>query len=244
MKSDRYTVLDALRGAALVNMILYHAAWDMANIFHADMPWFSSDGAHIWQQFICWTFIILSGFCWHFSKKKLKRSLIVLSASVTITAVTAVFMPDSIILFGVLSLIGSAMLVMIPLDKIYRKINPFVGFVVCFLIFLLTKHISDGFIGIGDNILLQLPEEMYSNYFTSYFGFPFRGFYSADYFPIIPWVFLFKCGYFLNPIFKHLNLMKYLSLFRCRPLEFIGRHSLIFYMIHQPVVYGVLFVLL
>ncbi|MBQ8228460.1 MAG: DUF1624 domain-containing protein [Clostridia bacterium] len=241
---NRYHTLDVIRGFALVNMILYHALWDVVNMFRIDVPWFTSESAHIWQQLICHTFILLSGFCWHFGKKKLKNSLIVLGASVIITIVTAVFMKNSIILFGVLCLLGSSMLLMIPLDKVFKRINPFLGFSVFLLIFLLTKNISDGFIRIGDTELLKVPETFYQNYLTAYLGFPFRGFYSADYFPLIPWFFLFICGYFLNPAFDKLKLMKYLSSLRCRPLEFLGRHSLIFYMIHQPVVYGILFVLL
>ncbi len=242
MKNNRYFVLDTLRGFALVNMILYHALWDVVNIFRADVPWFTSESAHIWQQCICHTFILLSGFCWHFGKKKLKNALMVTGASVIITIVTAVFMKNSIILFGVLSLLGLSMLMMIPLDKVLKKINPFLGFVLFLVLFLLTKNISDGSVGIGELAVIEIPETLYSNYFTAFLGFPFRGFYSADYFPLIPWFFLFTCGYYLNPVFNRLKLMKYLSSFRCRPLEFLGRHSLIFYMIHQPVIYAVLFI--
>lgn len=239
----RYFVLDAFRGFALVNMILYHALWDMVNIFHVSIPWFKSDVAHIWQQCICWSFILLSGFCWNFGKKKLKNALIVLGASVIITAVTAVFMKNSIILFGVLSLLGSSMLLMIPLDKFLKKLNPYVGFALLFLIFLVTKNISDGFVGMGDKVLFEIPGELYCNHLTAYLGFPFAGFYSSDYFPLVPWIFLFVCGYFIYHIFTRLKLMKYLSAFRCRPLEFLGRHSLIIYMAHQPIVYAVLFVI-
>lgn len=239
----RYFVLDVLRGFALVNMILYHAMWDMVNLFHAHIPWFKSDVSHIWQQCICWSFILLSGFCWSFGKKKLKNALVTLGASVIITVVTAVFMKNSIILFGVLSLLGSSMLVMIPLDKVLRKLNPFAGFAVFFLIFLATKNISDGFVGVGDKMFFEIPRELYANYLTAYLGFPFAGFYSSDYFPLIPWLFLFVCGYFLHHIFNRLKLMKCLSSFRCRPLEFLGRHSLIIYMVHQPVVYAVLFLI-
>lgn len=237
----RYFVLDAFRGFALVNMILYHALWDIVNMFHVSIPWFKSDAAHIWQQCICWSFILLSGFCWSFGKKKLKNALTVLGASVIITAVTAVFMKSSIILFGVLTLLGSSMLVMIPLDKVLRKLNPYVGLVLFFLLFLASKNISDGFVGIGDKVFFEIPGELYSNYLSAYLGFLFVGFYSSDYFPLVPWIFLFVCGYFLHHIFTRMKLMKHLSAFRCRPLEFLGRHSLILYMIHQPVVHGVLF---
>ncbi len=241
MNQKRYFLLDALRGFALINMILYHAMWDMDNIFHADMPWFDSGGAYIWQQFICHTFILLSGFCWSMGNKKLRRALIVTGASVIISVVTAAVMPESIILFGVLTLIGVSMLLMIPLDKLYQKLNPFFGLLIFALLFTLTKNISDGYLGVADWRIIEIPRGIYSGYFTSFLGFPFNGFYSSDYFPLIPWVLLFNCGYFLYHIFKRLDLFKYLSAFRIKPLEFLGRHSLVFYMIHQPVVYGVLF---
>lgn len=241
MNKKRYTVLDSLRGFALVNMIAYHAMWDIVNMFGVDIRWFNGESAHIWQQLICHTFILLSGFCLHFGKRKLKNALIVLGASVVITVVTAVFMKSSIILFGVLSLLGSSMLVMSFLDKPFKKVNPFVGFLISLIMLVATKNISDGFVGIGERVIFEIPEELYCNYLTAYLGLPFAGFYSSDYFPIIPWLFLFVCGYFLNPIFTRLKLMRFLSSFRCKPLEFLGRHSLIIYMIHQPVVYGVLF---
>ncbi len=237
----RYYTLDAFRGFALVNMIAYHAMWDMVNIFHCNISWFKSDIAHIWQQCICWSFILLSGFCWNFGKKKLKNALVTLVASVIITVVTAVFMKNSIIIFGVLSLLGSSMLIMIPLDKLVKRLNPYVGLVVSFFAFIAIKKVSDGAVVIGDKVLFEMPRELYANFFTAYLGFPPGGFYSSDYFPLIPWLFLFVCGYFLYHIFTRLKLMKYLSSFRCRPLEFMGRHSLIIYMAHQPVVYGVLF---
>lgn len=238
---NRYSVLDLLRGFAIINMILFHAMWDLVYMFRVDIPWFKSDGAYIWQQCICWTFILLSGFCWNLGKKKLKNAFIVLGASVIITFVTAVFMKNSIILFGVLCLLGSSMLLMIPLEKLLKHINPFVGFAVFFFMFLAFKNVHKGYIGIGENEWFYLPAGLYSDYLTAYLGFPFRGFYSSDYFPLIPWLFLFVSGYCLYHIFVRLKLMKYLSFFRCSPLEFLGRYSLIIYMVHQPVVYGVLF---
>ena len=58
--------LDAIRGWALVSMIAYHASWDLVYLFGLDWPWYHSFGAHVWQQSICWTFLLLSGFCWSF----------------------------------------------------------------------------------------------------------------------------------------------------------------------------------
>lgn len=239
----RYYTLDLLRGLAIINMIMFHAMWDIVYIFKVDIPWFKTDSAHIWQQCICWNFILLSGFCWSFGKRKLKNALVVLGASVIITAVTTVFMKSSIIIFGVLCSLGSSMLLMIPLEKLLKRINPFVGFALFFFAFLSLKNVQKGYVGIGGHEWLLLPSDLYENYFTAYLGFPFKGFYSSDYFPLIPWMLLFMCGYYLYLIFCRYNLLRHLSSFRCKPFEFMGRHSLVIYMIHQPVVYGVLFLI-
>ena len=61
-KNQRYEMLDSIRGAVLISMILYHACWDLVYIFKKDFRWFEGSGAYVWQQSICWTFLFLSGF--------------------------------------------------------------------------------------------------------------------------------------------------------------------------------------
>lgn len=237
---NRYTSLDTIRGFTLISMILYHGIWDLVYIFGVNMPWYESKAAYIWQQSICWTFILLSGFCWSLGQKKLKRGLMVLGGSVLISLATIWFMPDSIILFGVLSLIGTSMLAMIPLDKVLKKVNSYFAGAICFAVFILTKHTSGGSLRIGAYEILELPKGLYANLLTAYLGFPAPEFASSDYFPIIPWIFLYMTGYFLYQIFDKLDWKKYLSGIHWKPLAWIGRHSLLIYMLHQPVVYGVL----
>lgn len=239
--SKRYTVIDCLRGITLIEMVLYHALWDLVHIFHVEIPFFLSNGAYVWQQSIRWVFILLSGFCWALSRNHLRRGLIVFGASVIVSGVTAVFMPNSLILFGVLCLIGTAMLVTIPLDKLFRKLSPYIGLLACILLFALTRHVRQGVIGIGNLTLLEIPESFFANYFTAYLGFPHDAFFSTDYVPIIPWLFMFWIGYFVFRIFERHDLLKWLSAFRLRPLEWIGRHSLIIYLLHQPIVYAALY---
>lgn len=245
MKSkNRYTTLDTLRGFTLVSMILYHGIWDLVYIFGIHMPWYESKAAYIWQQSICWTFILLSGFCWSLGRKKLNRGFWVLGGSVVISLVTALFMPDSRILFGVLSLIGTAMLILIPLDKGLKQVNPYIASGICFVIFFLTKQISGGSIRIGSYEILELPSKMYANLFTAYLGFPAPEFFSSDYFPIIPWIFLYMTGYFWYQIFDKRDWKQYLSGVNGKPFAWMGRHSLLIYMVHQPIVYGVVWMVL
>ena len=56
----RWAALDNLRGLTLLSMIAYHACWDMVYLFGADWGWYRSAAAYVWQQSICWTFILLS----------------------------------------------------------------------------------------------------------------------------------------------------------------------------------------
>lgn len=241
---QRYTVLDSLRGGTVLCMVLYHALWDLVNIFHVQIPWFSSGAAYVWQQTIRWTFILLSGFCWSFGHKKIKRALTVLLCSVVVSVVSIVFMPEGKILFGVLSLIGTGMVVMIPLDKITKKGSPYLGLVVCGLLFAVTRHVQTGTLGIGEWEPIKLPSALYANYVTAYLGFPPESFCSSDYVPLVPWLFLYGMGYFIYLICEKNHSLSCLSAFRAKPLEWLGRHSLIIYMLHQPIVYGVLYVAL
>lgn len=242
-KKMRYNTLDLLRGVAVISMIAYHLLWDLVNIFDVNIPWFGSGSARIIQQSIRWAFILISGFSWHLGKKKLRRALIVLGASAVITLVTYVFMRDALILFGVLSLIGSAMLITIPLHKVYSKISPYLGIVVSSVLFALCYNVPRGYVGIGKNVFFELPDFLYGHTVTAYFGFAPEGFFSTDYVPLFPWIFLFWVGYFLFAVFEKHNLLRFLSKVSFKPLDYVGRHSLIIYMVHQPVVYGVLYII-
>lgn len=240
--NKRYTVLDCLRGVAIISMVVYHTLWDMVNIFSVRIPWFRSDAATFWQLSIRWAFILLSGFCWSMSKIKLKRALTVLGCSVIITVATAVFMPNNFIKFGVLSLIGTGMLITIPLDKFFRKISPVVGLILLIFLFVVTVDAELGRLSISDWLILRLPDELYANYFTAYIGFPPSSFSSSDYVPIIPWIFMYWIGYFIYLIFEKKDMLKYLCAVSFKPLEWLGKHSLVIYMLHQPIVYAVLFI--
>ena len=61
--SGRYALLDELRGLDLVSMMLYHGCWDLVNLFGIQADWYYGLPGHLWQQSICWVFILLSGFC-------------------------------------------------------------------------------------------------------------------------------------------------------------------------------------
>lgn len=243
IKKPRYTVPDTLRGIAVIMMIIYHTMWDLVYLFDVSISWFRNEAGMIFQQSICWSFILISGFCLQMGRKKLRRGMVVIVCSLVLTAVTALAMPESIVLHGVLSLIGASMLITIPLEKGFNKIHPSAGITISFLLFILTYKVTKGVIGIGGFELFTLPDFLYANTVTAFFGFPPEDFFSADYVPLFPWLFLFFTGYFIFSLLKKKNILGILSSFSCRPLEFVGRHSLEIYMVHQPVIFGILYIL-
>ena len=240
----RYEKLDEIRGFALLNMIAYHTIWDLVYMHQVDWNWYRSYGAYIWQQGICWTFIFLSGFCWSLGSHKLKRGITVFLGGVIITLVTLIVMPQNRVIFGVLTLIGSCMLLMNVLDRWLKKLSPDAGLAGSSLLFLLTRNINEGYLGFEKWNLYRLPESLYKNIVTSYLGFTHKEFYSTDYFSLIPWIFLFMAGYFLFRCLSGKKVMKILENCALRPVEWLGKHSFEIYMVHQPVIYVVLEVIM
>ena len=236
----RYRLLDEIRGATLVSMLLYHACWDLVHIFQVKAPWYESRGAFYWQQSICWTFIFLSGFCWHLSKNQLKHALTIFLGGAVITGVTLLFAPEAKVVFGILTFLGSASFIVILLNNILKYLNPPTGFFLNMLLFGLTYPAGAGIIGIPGLFSAPLPGFLYRNLFTTYLGFRSPGFFSTDYFPVIPWLFMYIAGYYLYLWMKERDQLKIFDRSLCPPLGFLGRHSFLIYMIHQPLLYGLL----
>lgn len=235
--SPRLHLIDCIRGITMVSMIIYHLVWDLVFLYGNNWTWFYK--ARIWQQSICWTFIILSGFSWSLGRHHLKRGIIVFCSGLIITAVTVIIMPSTKIIFGILTLLGSCILIMIPLNKFLRKVPTLLGLILSFAVFLFTKNCFNGYLGFGF-LKFTLPSFLYKNYLTAFFGFPQNSFYSSDYFPLIPWFFLYVFGYFLFRLLDQKGLnQKFFSKGQIPVLNLLGKYSLIVYMLHQPVIYGV-----
>ena len=212
----RYRLLDELRGLDLISMMLYHGMWDVVFLFGVAQKWYTGRPGFVWQQSICWVFLLLSGFCLPLGHHPFRRGAVVFGAGALVTAVTLLFLPEAVVWFGVLTLLGSAMLLTAALDPLLRRVPPAAG-----------------------AALSALLQALYAGYTTAYFGFMPKSFFSTDYFPLLPWLFLFWAGYFLHHLLGRGRLAP-LRRSVCPPLGWMGRHSLVLYLLHQPVILGVL----
>ena len=238
MDDRRCHLIDALRGLALINMLVYHFLYDVMVVYGRDPRWYLHPAVHVWQQYICCSFILIAGFSFHWGQKhNLRRGLLLNLCGLVITAVTLIVMPTEAIWFGILNFMGCAVLLTIPLEKGLARVKPAFGLAACFVLFLLLRRVDDGVIGCGP-FLLRLPEGLYRFRVLAPLGFPDPAFRSSDYFPLLPWYLLFLCGWFLGQIFEARADWQNTAKIKIPGLSAIGRKTIWVYMLHQPVLMG------
>lgn len=238
----RYSLLDALRAAAIINMIVYHLCYVIFVVFGVWSGFYLDTAVIVWERFICCTFIIVSGISMNFSHHGYRRGIIVNLCGFLVTAVTVLFIPDQSIWFGVLNFLGCAMLITFALRAELNRIRPVIGAAVFFLLFMLFYGIPQGFIGVFSLPVIRLPEALYQYRYLAFLGFPPDSFYSADYFPLLQWIFLYLFGYELWRLIAQRGLDRFFYK-KIPVLDFIGRHSLLIYLVHQPVIYGICYLI-
>lgn len=152
------------------------------------------------------------------------------------TVVTYFFMPSEKILFGILTFTGAAMLLLILLSKMLEKSPAWIGLAGNILMFILTRNVNRGIFGFETLQLGKVPAILYRGLLMTFLGFPESGFFSGDYFSLVPWIFLYLTGYFLyRLVMKNQKVRNFLHVHLPVPfLEAAGRHSLLLYLLHQP----------
>lgn len=234
----RFESIDSFRGLVIVNMVLFHLLYDVNSVFGENHGWHREPAVDLWQKFIAYSFIIISGFVWTYGKKHaLRRGIFLNTVGIVITAVTVIFIPSESIFFGVMNFFGCAVLLMIPLEKLLKRMNPVAGALSSAVLFVLLEDLTYGVIKLGSRVIYTLPKAMYSFDLLVPFGFPPKSFSSADYFPILPWVFLYFLGYFLNRLLADTAFFEKIGHVNVPFLSKIGRLSVPIYVIHQPVCY-------
>ena len=247
-KKERLHTLDTIRGLAILGMFFIHVSFFLPDILGISPSYAGSFGYEMFCQAVRIAFIFLSGFCCRMSRNPVKRGLIVSLCGLIITVVTLFVNPEEPIVYGVLTVIGASMLLSTLFKKTVNEKNAPVFFFVFLALFLLTVRIHYGYIGIYTHPVIHYPKSWYQttkplSYVTAFFGLPGKGFLSADYFPIIPWFFIFMSGYSLKAwIFDRIKTKKFMN-FRLEPISFLGRYSLWVYLIHLPVILGILYLI-
>lgn len=235
MTKKRVWELDALRGICILGMFVVHFFYDLSAIGgkSIDMPdWF-----HLIRQYGHILFVLISGICATLtSHSTLKRGLVVFGCGLLVSYVMA-FMEYVVALtafsglhiwFGILHMLGVCMM----LYPLFRKL-PFWALALFGAVFIVLGFWMET-LTVSVDYLFPL-------------GLRSATFYvGSDYFAIFPGFGWFLIGAAVGKTAYH-NKESLLPRVNAdsiilRGLRFIGRHSLWFYLLHQPVMFAIVFI--
>lgn len=237
---NRIWEVDAIRGIAIIEMVIFHLVWDLhffgwyeANIFQG--PW------QLFARNIGATFTFVLGVSLTLSYnrvlaqteqpapfiKYLRRGGFIFGLGMVITVATYFVIGRGFVIFGILHLLGLSVMVAYP----FLRMSPWVS------------------LGAGVAALwagTQLNSIYVSYPWLIWLGLPQTGRIMFDYYPLLPW-FGFAllgifAGYMLYPQgTRRFALPDWSEVPPIYGLRFLGRHSLLIYMLHQPILLGIFY---
>lgn len=238
-KPRRVHLMDELRGVLIIGISLYHLLYDLAVIFPVGIPWMFSHWMNAIRNVMAGSLIVISGISCHYSRSNLRRGLRTFGLGMVLTVVTGLVIPSQFILFGILHFFGSMMMLYALLRPLLERIPTLAGLAGCVLLFLLTWTVYSGFVRVLGTTV-YLPAFLYNKPLLYPVGFACAGISSADYYPLLPWGFLFLAGSFFGRYVRAERLPAFCYQSRLPRLAWVGSHTMAIYLIHQPVIYGIL----
>lgn len=228
-KRERIWELDALRGFCIVCVIFVHFMFDLVYFLgkQVDFPPLYT----FIQQYGGAIFVVLSGCCATLGSRSFRRGVLVFGCGMLITLVTfgmnrmGMAASDVVVKFGVLHLLGICMMLYPLLKKLpTTALSVFAAAIVA---------IGYAIQGMRFSVRWLFP-----------LGFVYPGFTSSDFFPLLPQLGWFLLGIVIGRTLYHERrtllpgATKDFFLFRF--FQWCGRQSLWIYLLHQPVVYGLI----
>lgn len=207
--------IDFFRGVALILMIIFHLVFDLKEFGQVEIN-YSSGFFYYLGKVAGNLFILLAAISCTLSKNNLHRGLKILGFGLVITLVSHIYNPSYGIKFGILHFLGVSILIY-PLFKGLHRYN---------LLILGTL-----IIGLGYYVRsIYMP-------FDYLFPLGLTGnlFVSADYYPIFPYFGVFLYGIALSKILYPTRRSLFRIDFSHNSINYLGRHTLVIYLIHQPI---------
>ena len=230
--------VDTIRGIAVVAMVCYHFIYDLAYFGAYSGNMYSSS----WQlvaRSIGSTFILVMGLSltlrYHRLESELDRKQLFLKYlwrgaqlfgwGLVITAVTYFVVGRSFVVFGILHLLGVSAILAFP--------------------FLRSRwaSLAGGIVALGLGIYLGDVKAL--SPWLLWLGVPQITRHMVDYYPVLPWFGFALVGVYLGFTLYPGGIRRYTipdlsQRAPVRALAYLGRHSLAIYLIHQPILFGIL----
>ena len=161
--------------------------------------------------------------------KYLKRGLKIFGLGLLITLATWIYLGEGFVVFGALHCIGISIILAYPFLK-YRYQNLLSG-AILIIVGIILKNLTFDFS------------------WLFWLGFKPTNFYTVDYYPLLPWFGVVLIGIFLgNTLYPNIKrkyqLKDHSKFIPIKFICFLGRHSLIVYLVHQPIIIGLFYLFL
>lgn len=236
-KTGRIWFLDELRGFAVLCMICYHAFFTAGYVFGSAAGVYYFNYFMAAEPFFAGLFMFISGIVCNFSHSNLARGgkLFVLAMGVTLA--TWLFDPADTVAFGVLHFLAVCMILAGLAKPALDRMNfSWMPLLLCAALYLLTRGVQEGFLGPCAALSLPLPAALYRTNWLAPLGFHNAAYVSSDYFPMLPWIFVYAAGVWIGKLAKAGKFPAAWYRPHVPQLTWVGRHALILYLVHQPVI--------
>ena len=230
----RIAAIDVARGSALVGMAVYHLSWDLAYFGFAPLSLPYSPGMRVYSHIVACAFLGLVGVSLAIAHRDgprwrafFRRLAIVVGAAALVSVATLLAAPDEPIWFGILACIAAASLLAAP----FLRAPAWAPLVAGAVALAAPRVLAGAAFNPPALVWLGLGTEDPS---------------TLDWRPLLPWAGVTLIGLGLTRLALPQLLASKLSRWRPGPpgraLAFAGRHSLAIYLIHQPILFALLFV--
>jgi uncharacterized membrane protein len=231
---NRIWEIDFLRGVAIVLMLLFHGGFDITELAGKHVVFgirwnLGSSGFQVAVAVFAGLFILLCGISSTLTRSNVRRGLKLLAVAALVTAASFVFNREETIYFGILHCLGVCILVY---GAVFRKTGPWLLAGASGLVFILNAGVS----------ALMKGTPVHTDWLAP-FGIISDAFSSFDYFPLLPWFGVFLAGAALGKwLYQDRKSLIKIQM-PVNPLNFAGRHTLLIYVVHQPIFLGILYAL-
>ena len=228
----RVGVFDVVRGLSVASMVLFHLCYDLTQLSGVDLPWFRPPLEDVWRASISWTFLFVAGCMCPLSRSNARRALQYGLVALAIWLVTTMVAVDTPISFGIIYCMAACTLVAYALQRLRALPCGYLAAAVLLVSFLALQGLSQGTVLFG---LVKLPSVLYGSEWLSWLGLPGPSFASGDYYPLLPYLLIYLVGAALGTRWAESGYPEWAKRANVPPLSFVGRHALLVYVVHQPV---------
>ncbi|NLS05242.1 DUF1624 domain-containing protein [Rhizobium sp. P32RR-XVIII] len=237
VRVPRIGLLDTARGVALVAMATYHFSWDLEAMGYLAPGTVETGWLKIYARVIASTFLFIAGISMALSSKPevrwpsfWRRFAMIAGAALAISVVTRFIFPGEWIFFGILHCIAVLSLLGLVFLRLPLPVTIAATAVIT------AAWVVDTWIAPN---LLRSP--VFNPRYLAWMGFAEMPQRSNDYVPIFPWAVPFMLGAMATLLAMRTGLFDRLAKFGTGStlLARAGRHSLAFYLIHQPVLFSI-----